>query len=287
MVEHFLDILPLGKDGARALLSRAAALKQQKTSTKHQNRALVCIFEKPSTRTRVSFERAAHQLGAQAIVLRSDEMQLGRGETIADTARVLSRYGDAVMLRTTAHARLLELATFSSIPIINGLTDKSHPCQILADLLTCVEAGLDLETMQVAWIGDINNVTRSWIEAAQLFGFRLTLGTPLAGAGLPPQIGVTPDIMLAVRDADVVVTDTWVSMGCTDVAGQKQLLAPYQVNEAVMDAAKPSAIFLHCLPAVRGEEVTDGVIDGVHSRVWDEAENRLHAQKAILDWLWR
>ncbi|MFN7225649.1 MAG: ornithine carbamoyltransferase [Holosporales bacterium] len=285
MPRHFLDISDHDAATLTKLLDSAAVFKKNLFEVRHPHRALLCIFEKPSTRTRVSFERAAWKLGAQAIILRNDEMQLGRGESISDTARVLSRYGDALMLRTTTHARLMELSTFSTIPVINALTDKSHPCQILADLLTCIEAGLNLGKMTVAWIGDPNNVWRSWYEAAAVFGFTLRTAAPEVlwkkAAGY-----LTTDPLEAVREADVIVTDTWVSMGFTDVLAQKELLRPYQVTPALMAAARASAIFLHCLPAVRGEEVVDAVIDGMQSRVLDEAENRLHVQTALLDWLW-
>lgn len=285
MLKHFLDIVGHNALTLTALIEAAARFKNKSAEVRHSNRALICIFEKPSTRTRVSFERAAWKLGAQAIILRSDEMQLGRGESIADTARVLSRYGDAIMLRTTAHARLTELATFSAVPVINALTDKSHPCQILADMLTCWEAGLNLEKMNVAWVGDPNNVWRSWYEAATVFGFTLRTATPEA-LWKKADGYLTIDPVEAVRGADVVVTDTWVSMGCTDVFAQKDRLRPYQVTPTLMAAAKTSAIFLHCLPAMRGEEVVDAVMDGIQSRVLDEAENRLYVQMALLDWLW-
>ena len=252
------------------------------------------IFEKPSTRTRVSFDVAMRQLGGQTIALNHTDLQLGRGESIADTARVLSRYLDAIMLRANKHETLVELAENATVPVINGLTDKSHPCQVMADVMTFEENLGSIEGRTVAWVGDGNNVAVSWMHAAVQFGFTLRLACPKE---LQPEadvvdwcrrekgsISITTSAAKAVEDADCVVTDTWVSMGQTDGARRKQLLAPYAVDAALMKRAAKDAIFLHCLPAYRGHEVTADVIDGPQSRVIDEAENRLHAQKAILAW---
>lgn len=296
-VRHFLDIDRLDTGTLRHILDRAATIK--KNIDAHRSalagRTLAMIFEKPSTRTRVSFEVGMRQLGGDVVVLKPDDMQLGRGETIGDTARVLSRYVDAVMVRTMGEERVHELAEHASIPIINGLTDQSHPCQIMADLLTFEEHRGPITGKVVAWSGDANNVAVSWIHAAVRFDFEIRVACP-------EQFGPSPALLEwarnekrgrvvhvkdpedAVRNADCVVTDTWVSMNNTDVEERHAGLAPYQVNEQLMSLANSDALFMHCLPAHRGEEVTDGVIDGPHSVVWDEAENRLHAQKAILAW---
>jgi ornithine carbamoyltransferase len=252
------------------------------------------VFEKNSTRTRTSFEMAMKQLGGDSIFMASGQMQLGRGETIADTARVLSRYVDAIMIRTDDHDKVTELAHYASVPVINGLTDFSHPCQIVADLLTVIEHGKALPGLELAWLGDGNNVLNSVVEAAGLFKFNLRIAVPegyesdssfieiakAAGA----HITLTRDAREAVAGADVVVTDTWVSMGQEHAHNKMAAMMPYQVNERLMATAKSDAVFLHCLPAHRGEEVTDAVIDGPQSLIWDEAENRLHAQKSILLW---
>ena len=253
------------------------------------------LFEKSSTRTRVSFDVAMRQLGGETIVLNHSDMQLGRGETIADTARVLSRYVDAIMMRSTSHDTLIELAKYATVPVINGLSNKSHPCQILADVMTLEEVKGELEPLTVAWVGDSNNVATSWIHAAVRFGFTLKIAAPKL---LQPaltfmewardeggKLFLTEDPAEAVAGADCVVTDVWISMGQEKVADERiALLKPYQVNEALMQKAAPDAIFMHCLPAHRGREVTDEVIDGPHSVVFDEAENRLHVQRAILAW---
>ena len=255
---------------------------------------LLMIFEKPSTRTRVSFDIAMRQLGGQTIALNHTDMQLGRGETIADTARVLSRYADAVMIRANKHSTLLELADNATIPVINGLTDESHPCQVLADVQTFEETLGPIEGQTVAWVGDGNNVAVSWMHAAVRFGFKLRLACPAALKPDPKvvewakreggDIVIGSDAAKAVAGAQCVVTDTWVSMGQTDAPRRKQLLQPYAVDEALMSKAAKGAIFLHCLPAYRGHEVTTEVLEGPQSRVFDEAENRLHAQKAVLAW---
>ena len=258
-------------------------------------KTLALIFEKPSTRTRVSFEVGMRQLGGDVINLTAKDMQIGRGESIADTAKVLSRYVDAIMLRTDATSKLRDLADHATVPVINGLTDTSHPCQLMADVLTFEEHRGPIAGQVVAWCGDGNNVARSWIEAAVRFGFTLRLATP---DGLrPPQdlidwaraqggsIELTDDPVAAVKNARCVVTDTWVSMADDPNTNRHNMLAPYQVTGALMAKAAKDAIFMHCLPAHRGEEVTEDVIDGPQSVVFDEAENRLHAQKGVLAWV--
>ena len=255
---------------------------------------LAMIFEKNSTRTRVSFEVAMMELGGHALAFNGNELQLGRGETVADTARVLSGYVDAILLRCHSHDKLLELAQNASVPVINGLTEFSHPCQIMADILTFEEHCGPIKGKTIAWVGDGNNVAQSWIQASAHFGFALKLACPPKLAPLPDvvawarknggKVAVMESPQAAVAGADTVVTDTWVSMGDPDAAAQIAMLAPYQVNEALMAKASKDAIFLHCLPAHRGEEVTAEVIDGPQSKVFDEAENRLHVQKAIILW---
>jgi ornithine carbamoyltransferase len=296
---HFLDIdaLPLGE--LRTMLAASAAmkakLKAHETGKKPlAGKTLAMIFDKPSTRTRVSFDVGMRQLGGESIMLTGAEMQLGRGETIADTARVLSRYVDAIMIRILNHEALLELAAHATVPVINGLTRRSHPCQVMADLMTFEEHRGSIEGRTVAWTGDDNNVLASWAQAAERFKFRLNVATPpelapkkpmrdwIKQTQAPIMIGSDPEE--AVRGADCVVTDTWVSMGDKDGEHRHNLLKPYQVNAKLMSLAKPDALFMHCLPAHRGEEVTDEVIDGPQSVVFDEAENRLHAQKGILAW---
>jgi ornithine carbamoyltransferase len=252
------------------------------------------IFEKNSTRTRTSFEMAMKQLGGDSIFMASGQMQLGRGESIADTARVLSRYVDAIMIRTDDHAKIEELAKYASVPVINGLTDLSHPCQIVADLLTVTEQGKALPGLEVAWLGDGNNVLNSIVEAAGVFKFNVRIAVPQgyesdsqfieAAQAAGAQITLTREAAEAVAGADVVVTDTWVSMGQEHAHNKIAAMMPYQVNDRLMAGAKPDAKFLHCLPAHRGEEATDTVLDGPQSLIWDEAENRLHAQKSILLW---
>ena len=260
-----------------------------------EGKILAMIFEKPSTRTRVSFEVAMRQLGGQAIMLSAAEMQTGRGETIADTARVLSRYVDAIMMRTFQPWKLQELAQYATIPVINGLTDNSHPCQLMADVMTFEEHRGPIKGRVVTWSGDGNNVAASWVHAAVRFDFELRLACPNElkppedlirwAKGSKGRVSVTEDVEGAVRGADCVVTDTWISMNDTTQGETRHnLLAPYRVDDRLMKLAKPNAIFMHCLPAHRGEEVTASVIDGPQSVVWDEAENRLHVQKAILTW---
>lgn len=307
MTRHFLDLSSAGADAIAAMLADAIDRKAARQGWPKgrpdadrplEGRVLAMIFEKSSTRTRVSFDMAIRQLGGTSIVMDAGSMQLGRGETIADTARVLSRYVDAIMIRTDDPAKLDELAAHASVPVINGLTDRSHPCQIVADLLTAVERGISLPGSKWAWLGDGNNVLHSIIEAAGLFGFSVAAGCPegydpepafveAANARLTnsnARVTIERDPARAAADADIVVTDTWISMGQADSEAKLAAMTPYQVNAALMAGAKPKATFLHCLPAHRGEEATDEILDGPQSAIWDEAENRLHAQKAILLW---
>jgi ornithine carbamoyltransferase len=292
---HFLDLDDFDTATLRSILERGSALKKGGRADKPlAGKTLAMIFEKPSTRTRVSFEVGMRQLGGDVVMLSSKEMQLGRGETVADTAKVLSRFVDVIMLRTDSEKKLLELAEHATVPVINGLTDRSHPCQIMADVLTFEEHRGPIAGKVVAWSGDGNNVAASWIHAAVRFGFELRLACPEGlkpppglvawAAGQGGRVSVSGDPVAAVADADCVVTDTWVSMNQQDGETRHNLLAPYRVDQRLMANAKPDAIFMHCLPAHRGDEVTAEVIDGPNSVVWDEAENRLHAQKGILTW---
>ncbi|WP_316205008.1 ornithine carbamoyltransferase [Bradyrhizobium sp. SZCCHNS3004] len=296
---HFLDISEVPLPELRSMLVLSSDMKKKLKAHEPakkplEGKVLAMIFEKPSTRTRVSFDVGMRQLGGESIMLTGAEMQLGRGETIADTARVLSRYVDAIMIRILSHDALLELAEYATVPVINGLTRRSHPCQVMADVMTFEEHRGSIEGRTVAWSGDDNNVLASWAHAAERFNFRLNVATPpqlAPGKVMKDFIRATnADIRLghdpeeAVAGADCVVTDTWVSMGDKDGEHRHNLLKPYQVNSKLMSLAKQDAIFMHCLPAHRGEEVTDEVIDGPQSVVFDEAENRLHAQKGILAW---
>ena len=294
---HFLDLDALDTGTLRGILVRAAALSAHQAPNGERpldGRVLALIFESPSTRTRVSFEVAMRQLGGQTIFLRGEEMQLGRGETVADTARVLSRYVDAIMIRAERHDMLLELAEHADVPVINGLTDRTHPCQLLADVMTFEQHRGPIAGKTVAWTGDGNNVATSWIHAAVRFDFELRMACPIelrpSSAALDwaqaegGKVTLVSEPETAVAGADCVVTDAWVSMRDDPAEDRHNLLAAYQVNEQLMAIADQNAVFMHCLPAHRGEEVTDGVIDGPQSIVWDEAENRLHAQKAILAW---
>lgn len=302
-MNHFLDLDTVPAPVLRAILDEAHRRKAARAGWPKakvdadgplDGWQLGMIFEMSSTRTRVSFDVGMRQLGGAALALDSKTSQLGRGETMADTARVLSRMTDMLMLRANRHADLLELAQFASVPVINGLTDRSHPCQILADLQTLEEGGLDLKGARIAWAGDGNNVCASFIHAAPAFGYSMAIATPPgyvpdravveAARARGARIDLTDDVNLAAAGADSVVTDTWVSMGDTGERERKQALGPYQVNSAVLDKANPGAIFLHCLPAHRNEEVTDEVMDGPQSRIFDEAENRVHAQKAVMLW---
>ena len=296
---HFLDLTEMPVEELRNMLALSSRMKKTLKANEPakkplEGKVLAMIFDKPSTRTRVSFDVGMRQLGGEAIMLTGTEMQLGRGETIADTARVLSRYVDAIMIRILSHEALLELAAHATVPVINGLTRRSHPCQVMADVMTFEEHRGSIEGRTVAWAGDDNNVLASWAHAAERFKFRLNVATPpQLSPGKPMKdfiratkadIHLGHDPEAAVTGADCVVTDTWVSMGDKDGEHRHNLLKPYQVNSKLMSLAKPEAIFMHCLPAHRGEEVTDEVIDGPQSVVFDEAENRLHAQKGILAW---
>lgn len=300
-LRHFLDLDQLPAKTLRRIIDNAHAMKQagRRTHAKLRPKGiaeaiLVMIFEKPSTRTRISFDVAMRQLGGQTIMLNHTDLQLGRGESISDTAQVVSRYIDAIMIRANSHDTLLTLAEHATVPVINGLTDKSHPCQVMADIMTFEEHLGPIGGKTVAWVGDGNNVAVSWMQAAVRFGFSIRIACPPA---LKPDkaiidwvranggdLTITSDAQKAVVGAHCVVTDTWVSMGQSDAARRKKLLKPYAVDDALMKRAHQDAIFMHCLPAYRGLEVTASVIDGPASVVLDEAENRLHAQKAILAW---
>jgi len=292
---HFLELGDFDTPTLRHMLEAAAEYKRDRRGPKPlAGKTLALIFEKPSTRTRVSFEVAMKQLGGEVVMLSAAEMQTGRGETLADTARVLSRYVDAIMFRTNSVARLHELAEYATVPVINGLTDSSHPCQLMADVMTFEEHRGPIAGQVVAWSGDGNNVACSWIEAAVRFGFTLRIATPELRR--PPQklvdwargqgakIELTDDPEAAVSGARCVVTDAWVSMNDDPNESRHNLLAPYRVTASLMAKAAPDAVFMHCLPAHRGEEVTAEVIDGPQSVVFDGAENRLHAQKGVLTW---
>ncbi|MDJ0612403.1 MAG: ornithine carbamoyltransferase [Rhizobiaceae bacterium] len=294
-VNHFLDLSSVDADVLKNILSASHDMKAEGIRSRPlEGKMLAMVFDKPSTRTRVSFDVGMRQLGGETLFLSGNDMQLGRGETIADTAKVLSRYVDAIMIRTTAHSRLLELAENATVPVINGLTDDTHPCQIMADIMTIEEKLGGAKGRKLAWTGDGNNVLNSLIEASTIFGFELDIAVP---KGREPDQGfidralakgasitISNDPEKAVKNADCVLTDTWKSMGFEDEASGHNTFAAFQVNSALMAHAKSEAIFMHCLPAHRGEEVTDEVIDGPQSVVFDEAENRLHAQKGILKW---
>jgi len=303
MARHFLDLSNAGTDALAAILGDAYARKTARadwpkgrsdTDAPLAGHVLAMIFEKSSTRTRVSFDMAMRQLGGSALILDSASSQLGRGESIADTARVLSRMVDAIMIRTDDHAKVEEMARHASVPVINGLTDRSHPCQIVADLQTVLERGKALPGLELAWLGDGNNVLHSILEAAGLFKFNVRVATP---AGYEPEpefvalartggatVTLTQDAAAAADRADVIVTDTWISMGQDHAHNKLAAMQPYRVDAALMARAKPDAIFLHCLPAHVGDEVTEQVFEGPQSVVFDEAENRIHAQKSILLW---
>ena len=302
---HFLDLDEVTPVDIRAILESSkkrkagrAGLGQAEPDADKplKGKLLAMLFEKPSTRTRVSFDVAMRQLGGETLLLNGNDTQLGRGETIADTARVLSRYVDAIMIRTTDHKHLLDLAEYASVPVINGLTDRSHPCQLMADVMTFEEHKGPIKGRRIAWVGDGNNMVTSWIQAAAQLEFELRLACPPELAPSADAISwaksrgaeilLTTDPYEAVKDADCINADTWVSMGDSEETASRRhnLLAPYQVNERLMAAAGKEAIFMHCLPAHRGEEVIADVIDGPASVVFDEAENRLHAQKGVLAW---
>ena len=300
---HFLDISDTDSAELDAILKSAHAMKSARAGQPQgyvepgrplDNRILAMIFEKPSTRTRVSFDVAMRQMGGQSLLLTGSELQLGRGETVADTARVLSRFVDAIMIRTFEAEKLAELAQYATVPVINGLTDLTHPCQVMADVMTLQEKKGDVSKLKVAWSGDSNNVTNSWMHAAARFGFELRIASP---GPLQPaddalawcrengaDVTVTEDPAAAVDGVDCVVADVWLSIHEEGEGTKHNLLKPYQVDEALMAKADDDAVFMHCLPAHRGEEVTAAVIDGPQSVVFDETENRLHVQKAILAW---
>ena len=300
-VKHFLDLTEIPAPELRRILDAAAAIKavrrkgQRAEQRPLEGKVLALIFDKPSTRTRVSFDVGMRELGGETIMLTGTEMQLGRGETIADTARVLSRYVDAIMIRILSHEDLTELAAHATVPVINGLTKRTHPCQVMADVMTFEEHRGPIKGRTVAWTGDANNVLASWVHAAQRFDFAIRIATP---AELAPaqdlmdwarthgaRVDLTNDPFAAVDGVDAIISDCWVSMGDEDEARRRHdLLSPYQVNARLMGAAAKDAIFMHCLPAHRGEEVTDEVMDGPQSVVFDEAENRLHAQKGVIAW---
>jgi ornithine carbamoyltransferase len=297
---NFLDLVDIPARELRAIIDNSIAMKARlKRDRSHADgplagKILAMIFDKPSTRTRVSFDVAMRQLGGDVMMLTGQEMQLGRGETIADTARVLSRYVDAIMIRTLDHEMVVELATHATIPVINGLTRRSHPCQVMADIMTFEEHRGAIKGKRIAWTGDATNVLTSWMHAAERFKFELAVATPpelapkkwvldwVKTADAAITVGTDPE--KAVKGADCVLTDIWVSMGEKDGTLRHNLLKPYQVNARLMAKARPDAIFMHCLPAHRNEEVTAEVMDGPQSVVFDEAENRLHAQKGILAW---
>ena len=297
-IRHFLDLIDIPKPVLADLVEKSRAMKRAWTQghggSPLSGKTLAMVFDKPSTRTRVSFDVAMRQLGGEAILLTAQEMQLGRGETLADTARVLSRYVDAIMIRILDHEAVAELARHATVPVINGLTRRSHPCQVLADVMTYEEKRGPIRGRTVAWSGDSNNVLASWMHAAERFDFQLRVATPaelrpkkwlmdwIKSSGAAIRIGDDPEA--AVKDADCVVTDTWVSMGDRDGKRRHNVLKRYQVNARLMAKARADALFMHCLPAHRGEEVTDEIIDGPQSVVFDEAENRLHAQKGLLAW---
>lgn len=303
---HFLSLQSLTASDIRAILDDAHSRKQARTGLPKGasdpdaplvGHTLAMVFEKSSTRTRFSFEQAMRQLGGSAIVATSDQMQLGRGEPVRDTARVLSRYVDAVMMRVNSHDTLVEFANHASVPVVNGLSDFNHPCQILADLMTLEERGISLRGARIAWIGDGNNVAMSFVNVAAQTGIDLVIASPEAYAlsdsdvkharDAGASITLIPDADTAADGADALVTDCFVSMGDEDYDARIQALSPYTLDEARVAGAKPQALVLHCLPAYRGQEITDAVMEGPQSAIWDEAENRLHAQKAVLNWCLR
>jgi ornithine carbamoyltransferase len=302
-IRHFVDLTDIPREELRGMIESSIAMKTARKKSRASEKkpltgqTLAMIFDKPSTRTRVSFDVGIRQLGGESITLTGTEMQLGRGETIADTARVLSRYVDGIVIRTLEHKTVVELAENATVPVINGLTRRSHPCQVMADVMTFEEHRGPIRGRTVAWTGDANNVLASWMHAAERFEFELRVATPPElkpkkwlldwAKSTDADISIGSDPEAAVRGADCVVTDTWVSMGDKNGQRRHNLLKRYQVNARLMAKAKPDAIFMHCLPAHRGEEVTDEVIDGPQSVVFDEAENRLHAQKGILAWCLR
>ncbi len=298
----FIDIADFSKEELREMLNLAKAVKARRQSVGSsqdkplKNKKIVMVFEQPSLRTRMSFDVAIRELGGEPLMVTGQEIELGERESIADTARVMSRYVNGIMIRMLNHTQLRELAKHATVPVINGLTKTSHPCQLMADILTYEERVGPIETANIAWVGDSNNVLTSWIEAAAKFGFTLNIATPLQYApnanilswakanGAKISLGTDP--YAAVKNADCVITDCWVSMGDKDEDERTKILRPYQVNMQLLAGSKPHVIVMHCLPATRGEEVTDEIMDGPHSAVFDEAENRLHAQKGIMAFLW-
>ena len=300
-IRHFVDLIDIPASELRGIIAASRAMKSGRAAAAKNpaakplaGKTIAMIFDKPSTRTRVSFDVGIRQLGGESITLTGAEMQLGRGETLADTARVLSRYVDGIVIRLLDHTQVQELAEHASVPVISGLTKRSHPCQVMGDVMTFEEHRGSIKGRTVAWTGDANNVLASWMHAAERFDFQLRVATPpelkpkkwlldwVKESGAAVRVGTDPDE--AVKGADCVVTDTWVSMGDKESKLRHNLLKRYQVNARLMAKAKPDALFMHCLPAHRGEEVTDAVMDGPQSVVFDEAENRLHAQKGILTW---
>ena len=297
-VRHFLTLEDFTEDQLRGMLAVAETLKRRLKAGERPrllpDKMLAMIFERQSTRTRVSFDVGMRQLGGETMFLSGNDMQLAREETLADTARVMSRYVDAIMIRILDHDDLLDLAGASTVPVINGLTRRAHPCQVMADIQTFEEHRGSIKGAKIAWVGDANNVLASWVHASKLFGNSFAIACPdeygpdqglladIKEAG--PNVSLGEDPQAAVKDADLIITDTWVSMGDTDVSDRRKTLKPYRVDTNLMRLADKDALFMHCLPAHRGDEVTDEVIDGPHSVVFDEAENRLHVQKAILCW---
>jgi ornithine carbamoyltransferase len=295
---HFLTLKDFTEDQLRGMFAVAvdlkARLKRGERPRLLPDKMLAMIFERQSTRTRVSFDVGMRQLGGETMFLSGNEMQLAREETLADTARVMSRYVDAIMIRILDHDDLLDLANASAVPVINGLTRRAHPCQVMADIQTFEEHRGPIKGAKIAWVGDANNVLASWVHASKLFGNHFAIACPeeygpdqglladIREAG--PNVSLGEDPRAAVKDADLIITDTWVSMGDTDVSDRRKVLKPYRVDTNLLGLADKDALFMHCLPAHRGDEVTDEVIDGPQSVVFDEAENRLHAQKAILCW---
>jgi len=299
-MRHFISLLDISNDEARHILKRAAIIKRMLREGKpHQplaGKTMGMIFDKASTRTRVSFEVGMYQLGGNSVFLNSGDTQLGRGEPVEDTAKVLSRMLDVVVIRTYAHDMVQRFARHSQVPVINALTDLTHPCQVLSDVFTYEEHRGSIEGKTVAWIGDGNNMAHSWINGSGSFGYKLNIACPddytpdekllAAARELGAEVNLTDDPLLAARDADLVTTDVWASMGQEKQRAEREkIFAAYQVNSRVMLEAQPDALFMHCLPAHRGEEVAAEVIDGRQSVVWDEAENRLHAQKGLLEFL--
>lgn len=295
---HFLTLEDFTEDQLRAMLALAndlkARLKRGERPRLLPDKMLAMVFERQSTRTRISFDVGMRQLGGETMFLSGNDMQLAREETLQDTARVMSRYVDAIMIRILDHDDLLDLASASAVPVINGLTRRAHPCQVMADIQTFEEHRGSIKGAKVAWVGDANNVLASWVHASKLFGNHFAIACPeeygpdqglladIKEAG--PNLSLGQDPLAAVKDADLIITDTWVSMGDTDVSDRRKVLKPYRVDTNLLGLADKDALFMHCLPAHRGDEVTDEVIDGPQSVVFDEAENRLHAQKAILCW---